>query len=108
MKEGKRTSLRDSVTRFFASGFFHESPSPRPLKMTLGSYRIFSEIFLSQGAPPESTTPVKSTCQRCPTKIIKIFLIEDFFHLLPVSTTLVVHLELQISPQIFEQNLKQS
>ncbi len=52
LKEGKRTSLRDSVTRFFASGFFHESPSPRPLKMTLGSYRIFSEIFLSQGAPP--------------------------------------------------------
>ncbi len=31
------------------------------------------------------------------------FLIEDFFHLLPVSTTLDVHLELRISSQIFEK-----
>ncbi len=35
---------RDSVTRFFASGFFHESPSPKPLIITLGSFRIFSKI----------------------------------------------------------------
>ncbi len=41
---GKRTrrffflqvSLWDSVTRFFASGFFHDSSSPKPLKITLG------------------------------------------------------------------------
>jgi hypothetical protein len=33
-------------------------------------------------------------------------LIEDFFHLPPVSMTPVVHLELRISPQIFEQNSK--
>jgi hypothetical protein len=31
-------------------------------------------------------------------KIIKTFLIEDFFHLTPV-----VHIELVISPQIFEK-----
>ncbi len=37
---------------------------------------------------------VNSTIQRCPNKIIKIFLIEDF----PV-----VNLELQISPRIFEK-----
>jgi hypothetical protein len=30
--------------RFFASGFFHESPSPKPLILTLGSFRIFSKI----------------------------------------------------------------
>jgi hypothetical protein len=30
-------------------------------------------------------------------------MIEDFFHLPPVSTTPVLHLELQISPQIFEK-----
>jgi hypothetical protein len=30
-------------------------------------------------------------------------MIEDFFHLPPVSTSLVVHLELQISPEIFEK-----
>jgi hypothetical protein len=36
-------------------------------------------------------------------KIIQSFLIEDFFHLPPVSRTPVVHLELRISPQIFEK-----
>ncbi len=46
---------------------------------------------------------VNSTTQSCPNKIIKIFLIEDFFHLPPVSTTPVVHLELRISPRIFEK-----
>jgi hypothetical protein len=53
--------LKGSVTRFFASGFLHESPSPKPLKVTLGSFRFFrkfAEIFTSQGAPPLSTTPV--------------------------------------------------
>ncbi len=37
---------------------------------------------------------VKSNIQRCPNKIIKIFLIEDFFHLPPVSATPVINLEL--------------
>ena len=36
-------------------------------------------------------------------KIIKIFLIEDFFHLPPVSLTPVANLELRISPRIFEK-----
>jgi hypothetical protein len=39
------------------------------------------------------------------TKIVKTFLIEDFFHLPPASTTLEVHLELQISQQISKKNL---
>jgi hypothetical protein len=46
---------------------------------------------------------VNSTTKRCKNKIIYIFIIEDFFHLPPVSTTPVVHLELRISPQIFEK-----
>jgi hypothetical protein len=46
---------------------------------------------------------VNSTIQMCPNKIIKIFMIEDFFHLPPVSTTPVVNLELRISPRIFEK-----
>jgi hypothetical protein len=46
---------------------------------------------------------VNSTTQRCPKKIIKNFLIEDFFHLPPVPTTPVVHLEPRISPRIFEK-----
>ncbi len=46
---------------------------------------------------------VNSTIQRCPNKIIKNFLIEDFLNLPPVSTTLVVNLELRISPGIFKK-----
>jgi hypothetical protein len=43
------------------------------------------------------------TTQRCPKEILKIFQIEDFFHLPLVSSTPVVHLELQISPRICEK-----
>jgi hypothetical protein len=46
---------------------------------------------------------VNSPTQRCPNKIIKICLLEDFFHLPPVSLTPVVHLEPRISPRIFEK-----
>ncbi len=35
---------RDSVTRFFASGFFHESFFPQPQSIPLGTFRIFSKI----------------------------------------------------------------
>ncbi len=38
------------------------------------------------------------------TKFNKIFLLEDFFHLPPVSLTPVVHLEPRMSPRIFEKN----
>ncbi len=46
---------------------------------------------------------VNSTTQRCPNKFIKIFLLEGFFHLPPVSLTPVANLELRISPRIFEK-----
>ncbi len=206
-------SLRDSVTRFFASDFFHELSSPKSLKITLGSFQIFSKIHRdirksrcivanspqvlttpaaklllisttpaanlpplsttpaanfatsSPGVvdtvgkfatcvndtcskfstsvndvggilPPVSTTPVanlqpvptmgtisdccwqlkvslkekmylyaNSTTQRCPKKIKKTFLIEDFFHL--VNDTSGEPLAVNISAN-FQQNLKQS
>ncbi len=128
----------DSVTRCFASGFFHESSSPSPSVYHKGRFeffRKFAEIFASEGAPTVSTTRwqifctlspvplvllmpvannawqqdqtadrlkvnlkgkiypcVNSNTQSCSKKIIKTFLIEDFFHLPPVSTTPVVHL----------------
>jgi hypothetical protein len=44
-----------------------------------------------------------STTQRCPKELMKIFLIEDYFHLLPVSATPVVHIELRISQRIVEK-----
>jgi hypothetical protein len=43
---------------------------------------------------------VNSTTQRCPNKIIKIFLLEDFFDLPPVALTPVVHLEPRISQML--------
>jgi hypothetical protein len=46
---------------------------------------------------------VNSTTKRCPNKIIKIFLIEDFFHLPWVSLTPVVHLEPRMSPRMFKK-----
>ncbi len=46
---------------------------------------------------------VYSTTQRCPNKIIKIFLLEGFLHLAPVSLTPVANLELRISQRIFEK-----
>jgi hypothetical protein len=46
---------------------------------------------------------VNSTTQRCPNKIIKIFVLEDFFNLPPVSMTPVANLELRIFQLIFEK-----
>jgi hypothetical protein len=41
----RRCSLkRARITRFFASSFFHKLSSPRPLKITLGSFWIFLKI----------------------------------------------------------------
>jgi hypothetical protein len=39
--------------------FFYESSSPKPLKITIGSFPVFfkfAEIFASQGTPLVSTT----------------------------------------------------
>jgi hypothetical protein len=46
---------------------------------------------------------VNSTIQRCSNKIIKIFLIKDFFHLPPVSAIPVVNPELRISARLLEK-----
>ncbi len=52
---------RDSVTRFSTSSFFHESVSPKPLSIPIGSFeffRKFAEILAAQCAPPVTLTPV--------------------------------------------------
>jgi hypothetical protein len=46
---------------------------------------------------------VNSSNVRCPNKIIKIFVLEGFFHLPPVLLTPVANLELRISTRIFEK-----
>jgi hypothetical protein len=52
--------LGESVTRFFASGFFHESVSPQPKSIPIDRcifFRKFAKKSASQGAPPVSTIP---------------------------------------------------
>jgi hypothetical protein len=47
---------RDSVTRFFASGFFHEYSFSKPLKIRLGSFQIFPKILLGDIRESRYTT----------------------------------------------------
>jgi hypothetical protein len=39
-----KTMLKGTVSEIFCFRFFHESPSPKPLIITLESFRIFSKI----------------------------------------------------------------
>jgi hypothetical protein len=39
-----RVGLKGECHEIFCFRFFHESPSPKPLIITLGSFRIFSKI----------------------------------------------------------------
>jgi hypothetical protein len=91
------------VSRDFCFRLYHESTSPKPLKLTLGSLRNFSkiaEIFARvhhrwavgwqiMGTISDCLHPkvnlkekvyqyVNITSQSCPNKILKTFLIEDF------------------------------
>jgi hypothetical protein len=54
-------NLKGQCHKIFCFRFFHESPCPKSLKITLGQFKFFqnfTEIFSSQGAPPVSTTLV--------------------------------------------------
>ncbi len=53
---------RDSVTGFFASGFFHESSSPKPqifskIRRDIHKSRGTTGVNEASGKPPVSTTP---------------------------------------------------
>ncbi len=51
------------MSRDFFFRFFLETSSPKPLKITLGSFKSFgkfADIFTSQGAAPVSVTPVEN------------------------------------------------
>ncbi len=51
------TSLKGQCHNIFYFYFFHETSSPKPLKITLRSFEIFLKIvetFASQGGPPVS------------------------------------------------------
>ncbi len=66
--QGEVHDERDSVMRYFASGFFHESVSPKPLSKPLGPFRIFSKI---PGDIPRSglTTGINDTGGKFATSI---------------------------------------
>ncbi len=50
--------LKGQCHEIFASGFFLEPVSPKPLIIPLGPFRKFAEIFVAQGLPPVLLTPV--------------------------------------------------
>ncbi len=69
--------LKGHVTRFFALSFFYESSSPKPLKITLGSFQIFSKI-LGDIRKSRCNTGIKDTGG-------KFWRLKIFFHLPPVQ-----------------------
>jgi hypothetical protein len=54
--------LKEQCHEIFDFRFFHESVSPKPLRIPLGPFfefsRKFAEIFAAQGSPPVLLTPV--------------------------------------------------
>ncbi len=78
-------SLKDSDTRFF-----HESSSPKPLKITLGSLQIFSKIcgdIRKSGAPPPVSTTLVVKKNLPPVLLISVA------NLQPISTTMTANFD---------------
>jgi len=123
-------SERDSVTRFFSLGFFHESSPANPLKIIFLISNLFINLRRNSQVRVQhryrrcrwyrwqvmwqyqTAYTLKWTCrekmylyvnpttQRCPNNS-KTFLNEDFF-----ICHRLVHLELRISPRIIRKNWK--
>ncbi len=56
-------TLKGQSHEIFASCLFHELSSPKPQKITIGSFHFFwkfAENFANQGAPPASMTPASN------------------------------------------------
>ena len=83
-----KDSYRDSVTRFFASGSFHESVSPQPQSIPLRPFRIFSKI---QGGIRSSrfVTGVNDTGGKWNKSLIRKILIILFGYLWVVEETYI-------------------
>ena len=99
----------NSVTRFFDSGFFHESVSPQPQSIPLGSFKFFrkfAEIFASQGAPPAANCQRYQQHRRQICHRYQQHQGRWWQNLPPVTLIPVEHLGLGISPGIFEKNSK--
>jgi hypothetical protein len=113
---------RDSVTRFFASGFFHEYSFSKPLKIRLGSFQIFPKILLGDIRKSRYTTGINDTNGKFAAGVnytgvksaagvkfaagvndnsgyLPLVSMTPVVNLPPVPETLVMHLELQIFPK---------
>jgi hypothetical protein len=108
---------RDSVTRFFASDFFHEYSFSKPLKIRLGSFQIFPKILLGDIRKSRYTTDINDTDGKFADGVnytgdkfaagvndnsgyLPLVSMIPVVNLPPVPATPVVHLELRIFPQI--------
>jgi hypothetical protein len=117
---------RDSVTRFFASGFFHEYSFSKPLKIRLGSFQIFPKILLGDIRKSRYTTDINDTEGKFAASVnytgvnytgvksgvkfaagvndnsgyLPLVSMTPVVNLPPVPATPVVHLELRIFPRI--------
>ncbi len=80
--------LRDSVTRFFVSGFFLESVSPKPLITPLGPFRIFLKIRRDIRSS-RFATGVYDTGGKWKQPLSRKFLIILFGHLWVVELTYI-------------------
>ncbi len=95
------TIERDSVTRFFASGFFSWisfPPAPDyPIRTVSNFLKIRQDIRKSRYQRYQQH-------RRQILPPVSLALLIPVANLSPVSVTPVLHLELQISPRIFEKN----
>ncbi len=104
--------LKNQCHEIFASDFFHESSSPKPLKITW-SFQFFSKIrwdvqhrWLIIGTISADYLRLKvnlkekiylyhnSSTQRCVNKIMKTFQIKELFHLPPISQRFLRNFEM--------------
>ncbi len=90
---------------FLLQAFFHESPSPKPVKITLGYffyfYRKFAAIFTSQRYQPNQcqfATSVNNTSGKFATSTA--YVVDIGGKLPPVSTTLAVNLPAVLSTPV--------
>jgi hypothetical protein len=114
---------RDSVTRFFASCFFHEYSFSKPLKIRLGSFQIFPKILLGDIRKSRNTTDINDTEGKFAAGVnytgvksvtgvkfaagvndnsgyLPLVSMTPVVNLAPVPETLAVPLELRIFPRI--------
>jgi hypothetical protein len=85
--------IKGTVSRIFASGFFHKSSSPITFQSHFKFFGKFTEIFASQVSPPVSTTnrwqifppvPLVLLIQVANLPLVSTILVAN---LLPVSMT---------------------